>query len=293
MSGEEVARARIALNDEIDTIAALVKGLKFQEAEENLPKVDQLYRQLTMVVNQNSEVHRRIIQNSRIKINTLYQNVEAGLQRREAGKKEDGNIAFKCNWNDKNYQGICSESAYQYNQIYGGPWCLYSRCRQFVDLPTPPDDCCYESRALIDCNFGAGWDHGPHGEPIYPRKIKSAKRGKLALLTTQPPNSQHRLIVGAFKIIKIVEDPGKESFLYGDRETMLDDMLKYGIHFWNYHKNPHNPDSQAWSTGLFRYVSDIAVLGILEEYLDKKRKECDDASKAEKLIKVLKATAAG
>ncbi len=40
MSGEEVARARIALNNEIDRIAALVKGLKFQEAEENLSQVD-------------------------------------------------------------------------------------------------------------------------------------------------------------------------------------------------------------------------------------------------------------
>ena len=161
-----------------------------------------------------------------------------------------------------------------------------------MNLPTPPDDCCYESRALIDCNFGAGWDHGPHGEPIHPRKIKSAKRGKIALLTTQPPDSQHRLIVGAFKIIKLVEDPGKETFLYGDKETVLDDMLKYGIRFWNYHKNPRNPDSQAWSTGLFRYVSDIAIFGILEEYMDKKRKECNDASKAEKLIKALKESTA-
>ena len=288
MSGEEVARARIALNSEVDRIAVLVKSLMFQEAEENLSKVDELYGQLALVINKDSEVHRRIIQNSRIKINTLYQNIENGLQRREAGKKEDGNIAFKCNWNDKNYQGICSESAYKYNQIYGGPWCLYSKCRQFMDLPTPPEDCCYESRALIDCNFGAGWDHGLHGEPIYPRKIRSARQGKIALLTTQVPNCQSRLIVGAFKIIKLVEDPGKETFLYGDRETMLDDMLKYEIRFWRYHKNPHNPDSQAWSTGLFRYVSDIAILGILEEYIDKKHKERSDASKAEKLVVALK-----
>jgi len=292
MSGQEVAQARIALNNEINRIAALVKSLKFQEAEENLSKVDQLYNQLATAINPQSEVHKRIIQNSKIKISILCQNVENGLQRREAGKKEDGNIAFKCNWNDKNYKGICSDATYRYNQIYGGPWCLYSRCRQFVNLPTPPDDCCYESRALIDCNFGAGWNYGPHGAPIRPRKIKSAKWGKIALLTTQPPDAQHRLIVGAFKIIKLVEDPGKETFLYGDKETMLDDMLKYEIRFWNYHKNPLNPNSQAWSTGLFRYVSDIAIFGILEEYMDKKRKECNDASKAEKLIKALKESTA-
>jgi hypothetical protein len=292
MSGEEVARARIALNSEIDRIAALVKSFKYQEAEENLSKVDQLYRQLVTVVNPQSEVHQRIIQNSRIKISILCQNVEDGLERREVGKKEDGNIAFKCNWNDRNYKGVCSAGAYQHNQIYGGPWCLYSRCRQYVNLVAPPNDCCYESRALIDCNFGAGWDHGPHGEPVRPRKIRSAKRGKIALLTTEPPESEHRLIVGAFKINKLVEDPGRETFLYGDKETMLDDMLKYDISFWNYHRNPRNPTSQAWSTGLFRYVSDIAIFGILEEYIDRKRKECSDASKAERLIKALKESAA-
>ena len=199
MTGEEVACARIALNNEIDRIATLVKGLRFQEAEENLLKVEDLYKQLAMVTNQKSEVHRTIMQNSKIKINILYQNIENGLQRRKIGKKEDGNIALKCNRNDRNYQGVCSDSAYLYNQIYGGPWCIYSRYRQFVNLPTPPNDCCYESRALIDYNFGAGWDHGPHGEPIYPRKIKSAKRGKIALLTTQSPDSHHHLAVGAFK----------------------------------------------------------------------------------------------
>ena len=290
MSGEEVARARIDLNNEIGRITTLVNNFNFQEAEENLPKVDKLYEQLAKVISLKNEVHKTILQNSRIKINLLFQDVDNGLRRREAGKKEDGNIAFKCNWNDKNYQGICSDDAYQYNQIYGGPWCLRSRCRQFVNLPTPPDDCCYESRALIDCNFGAGWDHGPNGEPIYPRKIKSAKRGKIAILTTQCPSSQQRQIVGAFKITKLVEDPGKETFLYGDKETMLVDMLKYGINFWKYHKNPHSPDSQSWSTGLFRYVSDIAMFGILEEYISKKGLDGGNTTKAELLIEELKNT---
>jgi hypothetical protein len=288
MNGQEVARARIALNNEIDRITVLANSLNFQEAEEDLPKVEELYEQLAKVINQKSEVHKTIIQNCRIKLNILYQNVDNGLRKREAGKKEDGNIAFKCNWNDKNYQGICSEDAYQYNQIYGGPWCLLSRCRQFVNLPTPPYDCCYESRALIDCNFGAGWDHGLHGEPIRPRKIISAKLGKIALLTTQVPDSQNRFVVGAFNVTKLVEDPGKETFLYGDKETVLDDMLKYEIRFWDHHKNPHNPHSQAWATGLFRYVSDISVLGILEEYIDKKRIDGGNVVKAELLVEVLR-----
>jgi hypothetical protein len=66
-------------------------------------------------------------------------------------------------------------------------------------------------------------------------------------------------------------------------------MFKYDIHFWNYHKNPRNPSSQSWSTGLFRYVSDIAVLGILEEYINKKHSDGGDITKAKALIKALKA----
>ena len=289
MSGEAVAIARIALFKEIDKTDALIKGLQFQEAEDNLLKVDELYKQLAAIVDVNKPVHKKIIDRSRIRINILSQDVENGLQRREVGKKEDGNIAFKCNWNDKNYMGVCSESAYQYNQIYGGPWCTHSRCREFTNLQSPPDECCYESRAMIDCYFGAGWNHGPNGEPIKPRTIKSARRGKIALLTTQPPYTQHRLVVGAFKIIELKEDPGKETCIYGDKETLLDDMLNYEIHFWDYHKNPHNPDSQQMSTGLFRYVSDIAVFGILEEYLNKKRNDGGDINSVKVLIEALKA----
>lgn len=153
----------------------------------------------------------------------------------------------------------------------------------------PPDNCCYESRALIDCNFGAGWDHGPNGEPLNPRKIQSVKTGKIALLTTIPkpleydkviPNALDRILVGAFEIVKIKEDPGQETFIYGDSTTLLDDMTVYNIHFWDHHSNPRNPASKQWSTGLFRYVSDIAVLGILEEYINKKIMNHEDPGKA-------------
>ena len=92
MNGEEVARARVALSNEIDKIASLVKALKFQEAEENLPKVDDLYRQLIDVLNPGNSVHERIKENIKIRMNILYRNVEHGLERRVAGKKEDGNV---------------------------------------------------------------------------------------------------------------------------------------------------------------------------------------------------------
>ena len=52
MSGKEVSQRRIALNNEIDRIATLVKGLKFQEAEESLPQIDELFNRLVAVINQ-------------------------------------------------------------------------------------------------------------------------------------------------------------------------------------------------------------------------------------------------
>ena len=66
-------------------------------------------------------------------------------------------------------------------------------------------------------------------------------------------------------------------------------MLQYEIEFWKYHKNPDNPDSMAWATGLFRYVSDVAVLGILEEYISKKSSQGGDITKAKELLTKLKA----
>ena len=288
MSGQEVATARIALSNEINRIEKLVKEFMFQEAEENFPRIEKFYGDLMKLLNPNNKTHDNIRFNFRIRINMLSQSIENGLEKRDVGKKEDGNIALKCNWNDMNYKGICSEKAYDYNQALGGPWCLVSKCRQFVNLPVPPHNCCYESRAFIDCSFGAGWDHGPLGEPIYPRKIRSARRGKIAILTTQTPDSRERFVIGIFRIIKLVEDPGKETFLFGDKKTLLDDVLKYHIRFWDHHKNPNNPESQAWATGLFRYMADIAVFGILDEYITKKRANGEETNKAQSLLASLK-----
>jgi hypothetical protein len=288
MSGEAVAKARIVLFKEIANTEMLVNASRFQDAENNLSKVDGLYRQLAALIDMNNPVHKTIMERSRMRIDFLCQDVEDGVVRREDGKQHDGNIAFKCNWNDKNYMGVCSESAYRYNQIHGGPWCRYSRCREFTNLQTPPDECCYESRAMIDCNFGAGWNHDKNGKGIKPRIIKSARRGKIALLVTQPPYTRHYLVVGAFKIFDVKDDPGKETCIYGDKETLLDDMIKYEIKFWNYYKNPYNPDSQQMSSGLFRYIPDGVVFGVLGEYINKKNGEGGDSSKAQVLVEALK-----
>ena len=292
MSSESVANIRTALDSELDKVEELIKSFKYQEAAECLSGAEEIFERLQVAVDLNSETHRRILQNRQIRMDSVSRRIEDGLQRREAGKREDGNIAFKCNWNDKGYKGICSDVAYRYNIGQGRLWCTHQhgRCRSFVNADPVPNDCCYEARALLDCSFGAGWDHDEYGRLIRPRKIWSAREGKIALLTTEPPDAQKRLIAGAFLIKKVWEDPGAETWVSGDKNIALDDMLHYEIEFWKHHKNPSNPNSTAWATGLFRYVSDVAILGVLEEYISKKSSQGGDTTKAEELLKKLKTT---
>ena len=289
-----IAGIRSTLDDQLTRVEEFIKSFKYQEAETNLSKAEEIFEQLQIVLNPSNETHKRIAQNRQIRMDSLSLRIEAGLQRREAGKKEDGNIAFKCNWNDVGYKGVCSKAAYEHNRVYGGPWCRHQhgRCRSFVNYETVPDDCCYEARALIDCKFGAGWNHDEYGNmiPGGERKIRSARKGNIALLTTIPPGTADRLTVGAFLINRVLDDPGVETFIVGDRDFALDDMLTYRIRFWDFHKNPVNPSSTAWATGLFRYVSDVAVLGILEEYIYKKSSSGADTTKAKSLLNEFKNT---
>lgn len=294
MNHPHIADVRSALDSHLDRVDNLIKGLKIQEAEANLVEAEGVLEQLQTMLDPSNEVHMRIQQNRQIRMDSIARRIGDGLRRREAGKKEDGNIAFKCNWNDKNYKGICSDAAYEHNQLHGGPWCRYQhgRCRSFVDCDPIPENCCYESRALIDCKFGAGWDHDQHGNPIPDgeRKIRSARDGKLALLTTIPQGSLDRLVVGAFLIDRVLDDPGLETFIIGDTNLALDDMLPYRIRFWDFHKNPINPGSIAWATGLFRYVADAAVLGVLEEYIHKKNTAGGDTGTAMELLNRFRST---
>jgi len=287
MRSNDTAYTRIILDGKLKQVQVLVNRKAFQEAEQELSLAEEIFEQLESSLDFNKLVHRRILQNRRMDIGILYDKIQSGLVRREKGKREDGNIAFKCNWNDKGYKGVCSNSAFTYNLNHGRSWCSLGFCRSYVDIDPIPLECCYESRALLDCTFAAGWDHDDKGTFIRPRKIWSARKGKVALLTTEPPGKAERFIVAAFLIEKIIEDPGKETWIYGDKQTMLDDMLPYEIPFWQYHMNPNNPLSRAWSTGLFRYVSDVAILGMLEAYISKSS-TADKRATAEKLISAVK-----
>ena len=291
VKGNYIYDLRMKLDSELITVKEFIKHFEYQQAEEHFALVEELFEQLASAIDPSNEVQSRIVDNRRIDVERYMHQIEEGLLRREAGKKEDGNIAFKCNWNDAGYKGICSNLAYQYNIKMGGPWCRISKCRDYVNvdkLPEFHEAVCYESRALLDCKFGAGWDHKA-GKLYRPRKIHSARVNKIALLTTMHPNTGQRLIVGAYKIEKLDEDPGMETWIFGEKSSCLDDMLEYAIEFWKYYKNPNRPNSIAWATGLFRYVADVAVLGMLEEYIFKKASKDGDTERAEALVRTLKA----
>lgn len=191
------------------------------------------------------------------------------LSKREEGKKEDGNIAFKCNWNDMHYKAVCSETAYVYNIGEGRAWCNLAKgnCRQYINREVPiVNPPCYESVALKGMYFGAGWDHT--GETERPRHIRSAREGRMAILTTRPPGieEEDRLVIGCLYISKVMDDPGKETMIFGDKEKSIElDYDKIKVKFWDYYKNRNAPDLKLWASQLFRYIGDSTVLNILKD----------------------------
>lgn len=288
MRYDEVRSSREKLDYLMNRIEAHTNALRFNKAETLYTEAEEIFEKLELVVDPTIDTHRTIVFRYELMLTDLLEKIDNGLLRKEKGKKWDGNLAFKCNWNDRGYKGVCSETAYNYNKSKLSFWCPYSSCRQYVSFKEVPLDCCYEARALIDCSFGAGWDQ-EKGKGKRPRKIKSAREGKIALLTTIPPNTADRLVFGAFLIKDINDDADEATIILGDKDFVLDDMLKYNIKLWDFHKNPVNPESTAFARGLFRYVSDVAVLGILGQYISRKESCGQDASIAKGLVQRLRA----
>jgi len=284
----EFKNTREKLDSIIGQITGMIQIFAFQEAEQKLQEVNELYESLEQLANSNSSVHQTVLQNRASRIQVVDNQIQAGLARREAGKREDGNLAFKCNWNDAGYKGICSDEVYNKNRRTPRSQCSRSNCREYVGKLPPVNDCCYECEALRIVSFGAGWDHDDSGKPVRPRHIWDARKGKVALLTTIPHFSTERLVIGAFLIREVKDDPHRETYIYGDKDTALDDMLDFSIPLWKFHKNPWKPESQAWGQGLFRYVSDIAALGIFEAYRQGKIDSKGDTVKVDRIIQLLK-----
>ncbi|MBF0503332.1 MAG: hypothetical protein HQM09_24650, partial [Candidatus Riflebacteria bacterium] len=139
-------------------------------------------------------------------------------------KIQDGNVAFKVTFSDSNWNGVCSDNLYQHNTVHR-VWCKQQKDNR-VNCRSPryrtktglSQDCpCYESVALKELRYCAGWFHGPKkgGTPM---PCLHAKVGKVALFTSKEPGAPEnaRFI---FAIAKISHFDRKSQF--GESEDFV------------------------------------------------------------------------
>ncbi len=278
------------LRENIDSLIGEIKswiGKKsISESMRRIEKANEYLIKLRQLAD--GDIQNRIVSNRAVELEFLARKVDEILSKREAGKKEDGNIALKCNWNDKYYKAPCSLTAYKFNLSEGKAWCSspLSKCREFSDELSLAHHPCYESIALKEMYFGAGWDHT--GEKTQPRHIYSVRRGRLAILTTRPPGAEEkdRLIIGCLFIENVADDPGEETKIYGDRAKSIEiDYDETEVKFWDYYKNAGNENLILWASSLFRYISDATVLNILKGIGEKYKNSGRDVAKIIALIR--------
>ncbi|PKM52916.1 MAG: hypothetical protein CVV00_14970 [Firmicutes bacterium HGW-Firmicutes-5] len=212
------------------------------------------------------------------------------------------NIAFKLNYCDGGapeqigFNGICSDETIRYNIIKEKRvWCSSKEClcsqyldgdidRKALDNSLMDDNFdCYESQLLKNWKVMAGEDGD--GKT---RKIKSARRNSLAVLTTRLPHTKEaeRIIFGVFIIDDVLEGNDRESGYVSnqstDRITLTLEEAK-SMQFWNYHANSTGKVSAKWGSGLFRYMDDIQAVALLQD-LVKLKQNSPDAQLANDLL---------
>lgn len=201
------------------------------------------------------------------------------IPKREFNSFKDS-IAFKCNWNDKNYSDVCSDEIYEYNKKFKGKWCsnLLCECRKYKNKKIEDlsiyEIPCYECAIFVHYVYGPGVYTSKKKKGI-PIPMKKTEIGRIALLTTRKPNEpeENRFIFGFLYIKDVKEKWGSEEtpeiFVLGCKETSLRINPGIELKFWDFYKNPHT-DKKHWGTGLFRYLPDKNVLAFLiklkEEY---------------------------
>lgn len=213
------------------------------------------------------------------------------------------NIAFKLNYCDGGqapeqigFNGICSDATIRYNiEKEKRVWCGSKEClcSQYlagdIDRTTLDDSLvddnfgCYESQLLKSWKILAGEDGD--GKT---RKIKSARRNSLAVLTTRLPNTKEaeRIIFGVFIIDAVLEGNDRES---GYVSTQLTDKITLTLEeaknmpFWNYHANSTSKASAKWGSGLFRYMDDTQAVALLQDLM-KIKQDTPDAQLAKDLL---------
>jgi hypothetical protein len=263
----------------IDKKSILESSKRLEEAQDLLVRLREVAE---------NDIQERSVLRLTDKLELLAEEIDEILSKREAGKKEDGNIAFKCNWNDRRYKAPCSQEAYEFNVAQGRAWCSLpeSNCRDYTAAVTLKDHPCYESIALKEMYFAAGWDHTE--EKNQPRHIYSVRQGRMAILTTRPPGTEEkdRLVIGCLYIAKVQDDPGSETKIFGDTDKSIElDYDRIKINFWDYYKNAGAPDLKLWSSGLFRYITDETVLNILKGIGERYKNLREDVKKILNLVK--------
>ena len=192
-------------------------------------------------------------------------------------KKYDGNVAFKCTYNDGGrngrtrgfvgFSGTCSKENIIRNVEAGRVWCSHenNRCFQFYNNGCHgrrPRDPCYESRVLRDWRFGAGSSYD--GDPSF---MRSARKGKVALLTTRHPGydtekhaEKRRIVFGVFKIVNIDTGVDGEDWVVGAPESAIQvpEATALALPYWTFKKGV-----PIWGRGIFRYVSDQEITNYL------------------------------
>ncbi len=270
----------------IDEIKTWIKKKSIFESMQRIEKANESLAKLKQM--SQGDIQNRVVLNRIFELESLAKKVDEILSKREVGKREDGNIALKCNWNDKYYKAPCSSHAYNFNLLQGRAWCSspLSKCRKFGDEVSLKHHPCYESIALKEMYFGAGWDHT--GERYQPRHIHSARVDRMAILTTRPPGAyeEDRLIIGCLFIKSVHDDPGEETKLFGDRQKSIEiDYDEVRVKFWDYYKNAGNENLKLWASGLFRYIRDETVVNILKGVGEQYKNSQRDVSQIIKLIR--------
>ena len=157
--------------------------------------------------------------------------------------KRDGNVAFKCAWNNKGYKTKCDGCPPGVT-----PTCSERRIHVHPELP----ESCWEMNLFNIWEFGSGDN----------RSIKDAKKDKVAIFTTKMANSDHRSVMAVTRIKDIRRhELGScphgtfwSDIVVGDPELSV--KMPIDINFEDFYQ-------RSWRQGLFRYLQDDKVRTIL------------------------------
>ena len=157
------------------------------------------------------------------------------------------NLAIKCNWNDANYQGVCSDEAHAYNvNVKKAAWCSSEECgcRAYVGEEIREDNYpCMESQIFVNhcCHITGN-----------PYQVKQSELGKYVLLTTRLPDTPEsdRFVFGYLVIDDIFENGELQypaTTLVGDPEQSFSLPIDVAVKmkFWKYYKNAGNGQPQS------------------------------------------------